>query len=324
MKVVQNTRAQVIEVLRRSTASPSKLEAGPESGLRLCSGDMRILTAGFDHAESEELGQRLSDAGHRVMSASGASSARTLASSVSPDVLMVPSGERGVEAQTWASDLLSGVTILVLSVDSDPVTLLDSLKAPRSSADVSTEEIDEEVLVAALSASPSPTLASPSPQHTHHESEAAILAAIGEHTEHTSESALLAAMQDQERLAHLPSPPAPRPQREMSDTTRRSTTLRSTLSGPSIQDKVHDIRFGDYHAILEVQPGASTYVVRQQYDQLKELYTPSGWHQPLGPSDIDSLDEIEQGLDDAFAVLGHPIYQSRYESALEAGSQSRA
>ena len=64
--------------------------------------------------------------------------------------------------------------------------------------------------------------------------------------------------------------------------------------------------------------------MRQQYDALKQLYTPSGWHEPVGPDEIDSLGEIGQGLDDAFSILGHPTYQSRYESALEAGTSQRA
>ncbi|MDP6944089.1 MAG: hypothetical protein QF464_08075 [Myxococcota bacterium] len=139
-------------------------------------------------------------------------------------------------------------------------------------------------------------------------------------TEQLSEEAIFAAIE-----AAPPTPPAlPAPGRTPApvETPRRSATLRSTSAGPLLSDKLHEIRFGDYHAILEVQPGATTYVVRQQYDSLRELYTPTGWHGPLGPADIDSLREIGQGLDDAFAVLGHATYQSRYEAALDAGAAS--
>ena len=57
-------------------------------------------------------------------------------------------------------------------------------------------------------------------------------------------------------------------------TPRRSATLRSTSAGPLIADKLNEVRFGDYHAILEVQPGASAYVIRQQFDALRGLDVP--------------------------------------------------
>jgi hypothetical protein len=282
---------------------------------------MRILTAGFDHTRTEHLGQRLTDAGHSVMSASGASSCRTLASSVTPDVLLVPSGEVGEQAAGWAAELLTETVVLELKVDADPVAAVDALKGPRTAQDHPTEQIEEADLVAALTRSGAPL--------TEQRSEASVLAAITHAetpmTELLSEAAILATIPGIAHDLHtLPNPPVPMAPKSVLDTPRRSAILRSTSVGPSLTDKLNDIRFGDYHAILELQPGASTYVVRQQYDSLKQLYTPSGWHEPVGPTEIDSLSEIGQGLDDAFSILGHPTYQSRYESALDAGTSPRA
>ena len=282
---------------------------------------MRILTAGFDHAQSEQLGQRLTDAGHRVMSAAGASSCRTLASSVTPDVMLVPVGEVGDDAEGWAADLLEEISVLRLGTGMDPVALLDDFRGPRRDVGHPTEQIDEADLVAALDAPDTPM--------TEQSSEASVLAAIDHAetpmTEVLSEAAVLASIDGASTdLGVLPDPPVPSLVNSTLGTPRRSATLRSTSVGPSLIDKLNDIRFGDYHAILELQPGASTYVVRQQYDALKHLYTPSGWHEPVGPAEIDSLSEIGQGLDDAFAILGHTTYQSRYESALEAGNSTRA
>ena len=281
---------------------------------------MRILTAGFDHALTEQLGQSLTDAGHTVMSASGASSCRTLASSVTPEVLLVPEGALGIEAAGWAEDLLSDTLIVRLAPESDPVAALDVVRGPRKGQDAATQQISESELVAAIDTRETPM--------TEQLSEAALIAAISAPqtpmTEVLSEAAILAAIDDRASdLSTLPNPPVPSLGQGALDTPRRSATLRSTSVGPTIDDKLSDIRFGDYHAILELQPGASTYVVRQQYDTLRHLYTPSGWHEPVGAFEIDSLTEICQGLDDAFAVLGNPTYQSRYEAALDAGASAR-
>lgn len=273
---------------------------------------MRILTAGFDHTRSERLGQALSEAGHSVLSASGAASCRTLASSVTCDLLLAPEGSVGDEALTWAADLLRGVSVVRVGPEDDPVALLDALKGARPDAGQATEEVDEEALVAAISGaldSESAATSTPERRDTEHVSEASILASISD---------------EREALSALPAPPTPPLASTLLANPRRSATLRSAQGVPSLSAKIHDIRFGDYHAILEVQPGASTYVVRQQYDALRELYTPSGWPQALNSADIDALAEIAHGLDDAFSVLGHPTYQSRYEAALEAGSSLRA
>jgi hypothetical protein len=275
---------------------------------------MRILTAGFDHARSEQLGQRLTDAGHLVMSASGVSSCRTLASSVVPDVMLVPEGVVGDDAQGWAADLLGETAVLRLSADTDPVEALDEVRGPRGDAGRATEQLNEAVIVAAMETSPEEGTRGATADRR-----------ASAATEHLSEPALLAAMEgDQRQLAALPNPPAPSVTAAALETPRRAVTLRSTHTGPTLTDKLHDIRFGDYHAILELQPGASAYVVRQQYDLLKHLYTPSGWHAPVGPAELDSLTEIGQALDDALSILGHPTYQSRYEMALDAGVSSRA
>ncbi len=257
---------------------------------------MRILTAGFDHARSERLGERLSAAGHSVLSASGASSCRTLAGSVTCDLLLVPEGRGGEDAQGWASDLLEGVPVLSLGERDDPVACVDAARPARPRSEHATEQLDEDALMAVIA---------PPSGATEHHGEAAILASI---------------VADSEPLRTLPAPPPP----EALAPQRRVAALRSAAVGPSLSSKVHDVRFGDYHAILEVQPGASTYVVRQQYDALKALYTPSGWHEALGPADIDTLDEIGQGLDDAFSILGHATYQPRYEAALETNTNLRA
>ncbi len=209
-------------------------------------------------------------AGHAVLSASGATSCRTLASSVQPDVMLVPAGKAGDETESWAPELLAETPVVRLAPDEDPVAAVAVVDEPD-------------------------TQVTP-PHETVVETPRAPVPALQTATAHT--------------------PPV--------ETPRRTATLRSANASPTISDKLNEVRFGDYHAILELQPGASTYVVRQQYDTLRQLYTPAGWNGPVGPSELESLQEIGHGLDDAFAVLGHTTYQARYETALEAGASSRS
>ena len=248
---------------------------------------MRILTAGFDRSQTERLGDLLTAAGHTVLSASGASSCRTLASSAAPDVLLVPEGASGDEAAQWASDLLEDTPVVRLADDADPTERLERLRPSERPAENPTEDLSEAEIFAAIEDAEPTVPALPD-----------ISAPVGD----VVDASLF-------------------PTGRETGAPRRGATLRSTSTGPVIADKLNEVRFGDYHAILEVQPAASTYVVRQQYDTLRALYTPAGWHAPVGPTDLESLRVIGQGLEDAFAVLGHPSYHARYEAALDAARQ---
>jgi hypothetical protein len=176
---------------------------------------MRILTAGFDHARSEQLGERLTDAGHRVMSASGVSSCRTLASSITPDVMLIPEGPVGDDADSWAADLLEGTHTIRLAEGADPVAALDGFRGPRRDPSHPTEQLDEDAIVAAIESADGD--AQPS-RRTQRSNDTA--------TEHLNEAALLASIdQDRNELATLPNPPVPSVSVATLETPRRSVTL---------------------------------------------------------------------------------------------------
>ena len=222
---------------------------------------MRILTAGFDRKQTEQLGGTLLAGGHAVLSASGPSSCRTLASTIRPDVVMVPSGARGHQALGWAPDLLAGVPVTHLAPGADPVAALD-----------------------------------------------------GTSVAHDGEPSALTSPESTPVMA--PPPPVATRAPVALDERGRPTSLRPTRDTPDIKSKLDQVRFGDYHTILEVQPGATTYVIRQHYDTLRQLYTPTGWPVAVGPGEIEQLREVGRGIEDAFCVLGHPPYQARYEAAI--------
>jgi len=88
---------------------------------------------------------------------------------------------------------------------------------------------------------------------------------------------------------------------------------------PELVSKLAQVRFGDYHSILEVEPGGSPYAVREQHERLARRFSPRGWPARLNPDEIDMLNEITRGLADAFLILGDPELAVRYERALAGG-----
>ncbi len=89
---------------------------------------------------------------------------------------------------------------------------------------------------------------------------------------------------------------------------------------PNIASKLAQVRFGDYHSVLETTAAASAWEVREQFVHLARLYSPAGWPSRLSPEDIDMLVEIGRGLRDAYGILGDPELRTRYERALTEAS----
>ena len=88
------------------------------------------------------------------------------------------------------------------------------------------------------------------------------------------------------------------------------------LTTPDIRSKLEQVRFGHYHAILEVTPSTSPFVVKEHFDALSRLYNPAGWPHKLTPDEVHELAEIGEALREAFAILGHSELRARYEQAL--------
>ena len=92
--------------------------------------------------------------------------------------------------------------------------------------------------------------------------------------------------------------------------------MRGSLTTPDIRSKLEQVRFGHYHAILEVTPSTSPFVVKEHFDALSRLYNPAGWPHRLTPDEVHHLAEIGEALREAFAILGHSELRARYERAL--------
>ena len=91
-------------------------------------------------------------------------------------------------------------------------------------------------------------------------------------------------------------------------------------SAPELLTKLQQIRFASYHEVLEVEPADTAYVIRQQHDRLSVTYSPQGWPGAIGEEDVPLLEEIGQGIQEAYSVLGIPEHRSAYEEALRRAS----
>jgi curved DNA-binding protein CbpA len=93
---------------------------------------------------------------------------------------------------------------------------------------------------------------------------------------------------------------------------------------PELTAKLSQVRFADYFALLEVEPDASTWVIREGHDRLARRFSARGWPHRLSPAELEALDEVGRGLADAFLVLGDDELRARYQRSLAAAAQGAA
>ncbi len=131
---------------------------------------------------------------------------------------------------------------------------------------------------------------------------------------------LLPEPEPQVEVFAAPEPVEPPP--EAASRRRRRPDMRTEVEPegrephPDLVSKLAQVRFGDYHSILEVEPGGSPYAIREQRERLAHRFSPRGWPHRLSREEVDILDEISRGLADAWTVLGDPELAARYERAL--------
>ena len=93
------------------------------------------------------------------------------------------------------------------------------------------------------------------------------------------------------------------------------------LGTPDLSAKLESVRFGDYHQILEVESGATAYVIDEQHERLTTLYSPTGWPGPVSARDVPLLQEAQRGIREAYEVLGDGALREMYDEARQ-GSAS--
>jgi len=100
-----------------------------------------------------------------------------------------------------------------------------------------------------------------------------------------------------------------------------TTATPTALGAPDLAAKLDSVRFGDYHQILEVEVGATAYVIDEQHERLVALYSPTGWPGPVSARDVPLLQEAQRGIREAHEVLGDGGLREMYDEARQ-GSAS--
>ncbi len=255
---------------------------------------MNALVVGFDVEETRRLSHELRLAGHHVLGAVGKQGAWTFLRAIQPDVVVIPRGPDGERARGWVTEV--GVDVAFIDVPPG----VDA--APRLARFARGEPLDEPTPEPA----PTPTL-SPTP-----------------------EPAPTLTLSPTPALTLEPpsSAPDPEPPSRSARRPRLPESPEDDAQGrephPDLSSKLAQVRFGDYHSILEVEPGGSPYAVREQRDRLARRYSPRGWPGRLTPEDIDILNEISRGIADAFLILSDPELAMRYERALAGARPTEA
>ena len=238
---------------------------------------MNALVVGFDVEETRRLSQELRTAGHQVLGAVGKQGAWTFLRAIAPDVVVIPSGSDGARARGWVLEVAADAAFVEVPHDGDAV-----VRVARFSRGEPTEEPEPES---------EPAVSAPEPEPVVPELPAG----------RTREGRDMSASEPKTRRQ-------PRDEPEDDPQTREPH--------PDLVSKLAQVRFGDYHSILEVEPGGSPYAVREQRDRLARRFSPRGWPGRLNPDEIDILNEISRGIADAFLILSDPELAMRYERAL--------
>ncbi|PKN57338.1 MAG: hypothetical protein CVU56_11440 [Deltaproteobacteria bacterium HGW-Deltaproteobacteria-14] len=304
---------------------------------------MKLLVAGYSQDETHRVSAELRSAGHQVLGALGRSGARTFVKVVTPDLVVVPTAEVDT-VRGWITDL--GVDLAWVLVDPGAdavravagqaaVTHFDQPPAKRDDdrgpakrdtaagtskrgGDVSFEPPSAaRGWAAALRPKTNPTALDP---------DFSYFEGVPKH-DPDKDIDLLAGLTVEPPPLPLatprPSPPPVVPPAARPSDAPASEAPAAPAPPPSdLVSKLAQTRFGDYHSLLEVEPGASPYAVREQFTRLSRLYSPRGWPRKLGPEELEMLQEVASGIRDAFLILGDPELRARYERALLGGAGS--
>lgn len=246
----------------------------------------KVMVVGFPTEVMRGLTHELRGAGHHVLGAVGKQGAWTFLRAAPWDIVLVPRGPDGERARGWVDEL--GLSLEVLAVPEGPEALMWLARHLRGEP---AEPPPPPELPPEPPAEPPPELVPP-----------------------LEVAPVLDAAATEEAVS-----PVSRKRRRPE--TRADSEGEGREPHPDLVSKLAQVRFGDYHSILEVEPHASPYAVKEQRERLTHRFSPRGWPGRLTPEEIDMLDEIARGLADASLILGTPELAARYERAL---SQSGA
>lgn len=285
------------------------------------SGTAKVMVVGFPSEAMRGLTHELRAVGHHVLGAVGKQGAWTFLRAAPWDVVLVPRGPDGERARSWVEEL--GLDLPIVAVPEGPLALewlarFLSGEEPEPPPPEAEPELEpgfvtdsDDASSAAVEPAPSASDRLETDLRTGDVGEASTSASIEVETFEPPPLPPLEA-----------SPVSPNTRRRRRPDARPDGEAEGREPHPDLASKLAVVRFGDYHSILEVEPHASPYAVREQRERLAHRFSPRGWPGRLMPEELDMLDEIARGIADAFLILGTPELAARYERAL-AQSPSR-
>lgn len=270
------------------------------------SASAKVMVVGFPSDTMRGLTHELRAAGHHVLGAVGKQGAWTFLRAAPWDVVLVPRGPDGERARSWVDEL--GLDLPIIAVPEGPPALEWLARFLRG------EEPEPPAPQPDPKPEPEPELLDDSNTglETATEPEVAIDALGPEASTQAGDEAIEPPPLPPEEGA----PVSPSTRKRRRPDARPDSEAEGREPHPDLASKLAVVRFGDYHSILEVEPHASPYAVREQRERLAYRFSPRGWPGRLTPEELDMLDEIARGLADAFLILGTPELAARYERAL--------
>ncbi len=289
---------------------------------------MQLLIIGFDEEETRELSRVLRAAGHAVLGAQGRHGARTFIHAVTPDAIVVPRGPRGEVAAEWLADVPVTPRFVPLAVAPDAAdTLAARLRGDPEPPPVPASG-DAEVLVMTSDDAPDDDGdVGPDRDSDDDADDDGPDEGVEDDEDHDDD--------DDQDFAPveivLPPPrpatrratprPAPAPPRADAPALPEPEPEPPRELHPELAQKLAQVRLGDYFSIVEVEPNASTWAIREACERLGRRYAPRGWVHRLSPEELEAMDEIGRGIADALMVLGDEELRTRYQRALAAAAQ---
>ena len=96
---------------------------------------------------------------------------------------------------------------------------------------------------------------------------------------------------------------------------RPSEVRVGEVSEEVLRRKLKEVRHEDYYTVLEVRRGAEGAVIREAYQRLRARYDQRRLDFEIVRRFYDEIDEIQDALEDAWAVLGDPDLREKYVAA---------
>ncbi len=112
-----------------------------------------------------------------------------------------------------------------------------------------------------------------------------------------------------------PAQPVSRVHRDSLFPVRAREVRVGEVSEEVLRRKLKEVRHEDYYTILEVRRGAEGAVIKEAYQRLRTRYDSERLDFDVVRRFYDEIDEIQDALEDAYAVLGDADLRERYRQA---------